>query len=160
LSSASAHVDVDVDAIVEDDEGSGQGGVCDDVGDDHRDGERDDVDDESSLREYESIFEEEWRRWFAEDRGPRRRSKQDKDAVVAWREGIKEGGTMTTKDEFPILASVARVVLAVPASEIACERLFSKSGRVKTVRRASLWPDRLRAAVMMKANETLLSKIL
>ena len=42
--------------------------------------------------------------------------------------------------QFPILALVARRVLAVPATSASTERLFSASGRVCTFDRASLKP--------------------
>ena len=42
--------------------------------------------------------------------------------------------------QFPILALVARRVLAVPATSASTERLYSASGRVCTFDRASLKP--------------------
>ena len=42
--------------------------------------------------------------------------------------------------QFPILALVARRVLAVPATSASTDRLFSASGRVCTFDRASLKP--------------------
>ena len=44
------------------------------------------------------------------------------------------------QQQFPILAPVARRVLAVPATSASTERLFSASGRVCTFDRASLKP--------------------
>ena len=43
--------------------------------------------------------------------------------------------------QFPILALVARRVLAVPATSASTERLFSASGRVCTFDRAGLKPE-------------------
>ena len=44
------------------------------------------------------------------------------------------------QQQFPILAPVARRVLAVPATSASTERLFSASGRICTFDRASLKP--------------------
>lgn len=50
---------------------------------------------------------------------------------------------------FPILASIARRVLAIPPTEAECERTFSVSGRVHTKARNKLSPDHVNHIVSL-----------
>jgi hAT family C-terminal dimerisation region len=45
------------------------------------------------------------------------------------------------KDEYPYMAAAARDYLAIPASEVACERLFSTGRDIIGIRRFSLHAD-------------------
>ena len=48
----------------------------------------------------------------------------------------------------PILAQVAKVILAVPASSAPCERVFSKLARVNSKERSQMNPDLSNALLM------------
>jgi len=53
---------------------------------------------------------------------------------------------------FPVLGYLAKMYLAVPASQATCERSFSTSRRIVTFDRASLKPDNVEMLTMMKQN--------
>ena len=54
--------------------------------------------------------------------------------------------------KYPLIANVARNVLAVPASSGPSERVFSQSGLVMTQRRNRLKPERLETLMFLKGS--------
>jgi len=52
---------------------------------------------------------------------------------------------------FPVIAAIAKVYLAIPASEATCERSFSISKRI-TVQRESLTPSHVEKLTVLKQN--------
>ena len=56
------------------------------------------------------------------------------------------------KDEYPCMAAAARDYLAIPASEVACERLFSAGRDMIGVRRFSLKADTMRQLSLLRAS--------
>jgi hAT family C-terminal dimerisation region len=66
---------------------------------------------------------------YTEMKAPSVDADQGIDILLFWKEH---------QNEFPLLAKVARRILAIPASSAASERLFSRAGRVLEERRAKL----------------------
>jgi len=62
----------------------------------------------------------------------------------------------SVSSSLPLLAAVAREVLAIPASSTKSERLFSCAGRVSTPSRHNLAPEKLEEIVIINKNESLL----
>lgn len=60
------------------------------------------------------------------------------------------------RDTLPIMAHVARKVLAVPASSAASERLFSLAGRTIDERRSLLSAEHVNQLMLVKSNVDLL----
>ena len=60
--------------------------------------------------------------------------------------------SLNLSSKFPMLALVARVVFGVPASEIPCERLFSRTARIMTFDRTLLSGMNVRDLVLLNAN--------
>jgi len=56
------------------------------------------------------------------------------------------------KDEYPCMAAAARDYLAIPASEVSCERLFSGGRDIIGLRRFSLNPETLRQLSLLRAS--------
>lgn len=59
---------------------------------------------------------------------------------------------VVNKSRFPNVAVVARQYLAIPATSVASERLFSKCGLVCSDRRAALNPQHLEQLVVLSHN--------
>ena len=57
------------------------------------------------------------------------------------------------RKQFPELAKVARLVLAVPASSAPTERVFSKLGRVCAKERAHMKPQMADALTFLASNQ-------
>jgi len=55
-------------------------------------------------------------------------------------------------DEYPCMAAAARDYLAIPASEVSCERLFSAGRDMIGLRRFSLKPDTMRQLSLLRAS--------
>jgi hypothetical protein len=51
------------------------------------------------------------------------------------------GGNLTSQDSYPILARLARIYLAVPATSAPSERIFSRAQRLISEKRTALNPD-------------------
>ena len=56
------------------------------------------------------------------------------------------------KTKYPFVAAVAREYLAIPATSVASERIFSKCGLVCSDRRASLSPQHVEQLVFLSHN--------
>ena len=56
------------------------------------------------------------------------------------------------KDEYPCMAAAARDYLAIPASEVSCERLFSGGRDMVGLRRFSLHVDTMRQLSILRAS--------
>ena len=56
------------------------------------------------------------------------------------------------KDEYPCMAAAARDYLAIPASEVSCERLFSAGRDMIGLRRFSLQSDTMRQLTLLRAS--------
>jgi hypothetical protein len=54
--------------------------------------------------------------------------------------------------KYPSLAVVARAYLGIPATSVACERTFSKCGRVCSERRSLLSPQHVEQLVFLASN--------
>jgi len=54
------------------------------------------------------------------------------------------------KDEYPRMAAAARDYLAIPASEVSCERLFSAGRDMIGLRRFSLHPNTMRHLALLR----------
>ena len=61
--------------------------------------------------------------------------------------------------KYPMLARLARRILAIPASSASSERVFSSAGNIFTVRRANLSVSKMEQLVFMKENSKLLDEI-
>ena len=61
------------------------------------------------------------------------------DDILKWWKFYSEG--------LPILSSVARAILAIPASSAKSERVFSTSGNTVTTKRTNLDPDKVEVLV-------------
>ncbi|KAK3253613.1 hypothetical protein CYMTET_37140 [Cymbomonas tetramitiformis] len=72
---------------------------------------------------------------------------------VSARDLEKAGGVLgwwrTYEHLFPYMASVARAILAIPGSQIECERIFSIAGLIVGIRRTRLSPEALDEIVNM-----------
>jgi len=60
---------------------------------------------------------------------------------------------MARRDTLPMLAEMARKYLAIPATSVPCERLFSESGNVMTKKRTRLGSQTFSKIVFCRANE-------
>jgi len=120
---------------------SGVVDVDDDDDDDEDDGDEEDL----KRRVAFSLqkFDEEWDEW-----SKRKVNLSGTDALELWRRE-------KLYDKFKMLALVARVVLGVSASEIPCERLFSKTSRIMTFQRTLLGSEKVRELVLAKHNAEL-----
>jgi hypothetical protein len=58
----------------------------------------------------------------------------------------------SNRTKFPNVAAVSRVYLAIPASSVASERIFSKCGQVCSERRAALTPQHVEHLVFLSHN--------
>jgi zinc finger BED domain-containing protein 1 (E3 SUMO-protein ligase ZBED1) len=58
----------------------------------------------------------------------------------------------TNQFRFPLLASVARVFLGIPATEVESERVFSRGGNLLGIRRCSLKPSMVEMCLVAQAN--------
>ena len=72
------------------------------------------------------------------------------DDILKWWKFYSEG--------FPILSSVARAILAIPASSAKSERVFSTSGNTVTTKRTNLDPDKVEDLVTIACNLELLQE--
>lgn len=59
------------------------------------------------------------------------------------------------QDKYPLLAVVARYMLAIPATSVPSERVFSTAGDVVTSQRSTLNSDNVDILVFLKKNMTL-----
>lgn len=57
--------------------------------------------------------------------------------------------------EYPVLALMARHYLAIPATSVACESLFSVAGAIVTKQRNRLSPEHVKQLLFLKANKAL-----
>ena len=73
------------------------------------------------------------------------------DDILKWWKFYSEG--------LPILSSVARAILAIPASSAKSERMFSTSGNTVTTKRTNLDPDKVEYLVTIACNLELLQEI-
>jgi len=69
------------------------------------------------------------------------------DPLAWWREN---------ESSFPVIAKIARIYLAIPASQATCERSFSSAGRICTEIRTLLSPANLEKLTVLKQNFSLL----
>ena len=72
------------------------------------------------------------------------------DDILKWWKFYSEG--------FPILSSVARAILAIPASSAKSERVFSTSGNTVTTNGTNLDPDKVEDLVTIACNLELLKE--
>ena len=72
------------------------------------------------------------------------------DDILKWWKFYSEG--------LPILSSVARAILAIPASSAKSERMFSTSGNMVTTKRTNLDPDKVEDLVTITCNLELLQE--
>lgn len=109
-----------------------------------------------------------------EDAAPAERAKRKREAFSEWEDEVEEDDkdevqryinsqfNFTTWDEdnllsfwelhkssFPLLAKVARMILCIPASSAASERVFSSAGRVLEARRNRLNPGTVDAILFL-----------
>ena len=56
------------------------------------------------------------------------------------------------QSSLPVLSEVARSVLAVPATSVPSERIFSKAGQIVSKRRASLKPNHVDMMIFLNKN--------
>lgn len=63
------------------------------------------------------------------------------------------------QEEFPILASLAREYLAIPATSTPSEHLFSSAGNLMTVKRTSLKPNLFERILFLQRNIKVLGTI-
>lgn len=61
--------------------------------------------------------------------------------------------------EFPTLSKIAKRVLAVPASQLVCERVFSSAGTLISPNRTALSTTSVNAAIRSRLNVKILSKL-
>jgi len=65
------------------------------------------------------------------------------DPLVWWR---------TNRDRFPTIARLARKYLAIPATSVTCERIFSDAGNIITKKRSRLTADIAVAMIFLHEN--------
>jgi len=65
------------------------------------------------------------------------------DPLVWWRENEKQ---------FPVISQIAKIYLAIPASQATCERSFSCSKRICTSARTLLSPKHVEQLTLLKQN--------
>ena len=75
----------------------------------------------------------------------------DDDPLSFWRK---------KKDDFPMIANIARDVLAIPASNTSVERLFSAAKLVVTDRRTSLGAEKIDKLMFLKKNLLVLKQMI
>jgi len=66
---------------------------------------------------------------------------------------LKVWADLEASGEFPILAKLAKIYLAIPASNASVERLFSAAGNVYSEKRGGLDPETAIAIVFLYANK-------
>ena len=61
----------------------------------------------------------------------------------------------TNKGRFPILSSLAKKYLCIPATSTSSERLFSDAGNIMTIKRTQLLPSTFEHLLFLKRNWSL-----
>ena len=65
----------------------------------------------------------------------------------------------TNKGRFPILSSLAKKYLCIPATSTSSERLFSDVGNIMTIKRTQLLPSTFEHLLFLKRNWSLSGEI-
>jgi hypothetical protein len=66
---------------------------------------------------------------------------------------------LNKKDKYPILAKMAKIHLAIPATSTSSERLFSDAGNLLSAKRTRINSDLFKSIMFLKRNASKVSSI-